>query len=42
MKKVQEFLFLKDAMTWIAQQETDNYIVDKNIFSRKYEVFYTG
>ena len=42
MKKVQEFLFLKDAMVWIAQQKTDNYIVDKNIFSQKYEVFYTG
>ena len=39
MKKVNEFLFIEEAMSWISKQKSDNYMVDKNIFSGKFEVY---
>ena len=38
MKKVGEFLFEEEAMRWISKQKSDNYLVDRNIFSGKFDV----
>jgi len=40
MKKVKEFLFVTEAVEWVKKQkEPNDYLIDRSIFSGKFEVY---